>query len=84
MRKLLPPKPLSTQQLLMIALLVDCVEQAAAAQCKLEAMFEEIGNDQLAQASEAICGLDNQVHYVTVTMRRVVDLDNLTRPQRVM
>ena len=75
------PSPLTPKRLQMIALLVDCLEQAAEARDKIDSMIEQLGDDRFAKAFEAIRGLDDQCHYITVTMRRVVELDDATRKE---
>ena len=81
MTGIFPPRMPSPKRLLMTALLLDAQVQAVDAQHKLEAMFDELGEDQLKSAARAIEGLDEQVHYVVVTMRRVAQLEQETRSE---
>lgn len=76
-----PPRMPRPKRLLMTALLLDAQVQAVEAQRRLETMFDELGDDQFKSAARAIEGLDEQVHYVVVTMRRVAQLDEETRSE---
>lgn len=81
MTRIFPPRIPSPKRLLMTALLLDAQVQAAEVQHKIEAMFDELGDDQLKSAARAIEGLDDQMHYVVVTMRRVAQLEQETRSE---
>lgn len=71
------PVPLNPEQLQMIALLIDAQAAAQSAKDKLDTMFNEIGNDDLAHAVDALSGIEAQIHYVAIAMRRVAELDRL-------
>lgn len=71
-------QPPNLNPLLLKALLTDAQFEAVQAQQKLEEMLNHLRDEQIFAAIGAIDGLEEQVHYVRLVMRRVAQLAQVT------